>query len=1088
MVKWIEKAQPPIVIIENVFGAPWNEKVAIFEERGYSATFLRLDTKDYYIPHTRQRGYLFAIKRHDKKNRDDQRPEAWRQLVVSLKRPASASLDDFMLPNDDHRVLRGRARLTAESWSSDGDRAGRTDWTKCETRHQAARSLEELGDARPLTEWSDSGNTTMPSFCWNEWGNAQVHRIHDLMDINTLRLAKAGIDCTHKTMVWNLSQNVDRDTMVRRHLDSADDTYFRLDSSRFIVNNFLIFLGKGTSTLAAPSFRTSSNLRRSLTLILRYVQLGLCQCLTPTGIPYVTNRGGPLVGEELLMLQGIPVDDLILTKETEDNLKDLAGNAMSTTVVGACMLCALLLGHSSLLSDDDFISSCDIVRNLGPRPLAPVSEVSISQDFGSYESITEDMSPRLLPNLSSWRTLLLEASLSARMCISEGQEEAISLDSLVQCRECGHSASVRNAFPPRKYEGHEYCRIGGPNRIEPSTFRRKLLDLLPMRVNIRGFDLSRLEKPEDTDASIWGQWLESVELSMTTAQQKPLEFRLTDFVRKLIWTAVYTSQDKSRLEARVSKSGVTWLLFAKSPAKDGPLKTLLDRPVARMSVAPKALGISMLDGQWEVCLPVTTKVSLIIQGVGEKVPSWRSRLGLKGRYETDVQYETLRVRVDSPSDLMPNLISTIEGDYKLLSKCGGACGSLRKKVCIPPIDNDDATFLFRSSGRKKLAKDDFYEFAPSSHRTAYGEYRESYLQIDTEMNSSLLLAGGRLAENSTHREALRATLLGRWIVEEKAELKEFLGGGLIVVQPISALNVPIRSSGWQVSPELLSCTFHVAPIESLVVRCRKIGGSVELNLQKSKRVFEYIAFATSRLRLPDLFQDEHWFALDQKELTVNANSEMLGCQKCAPAKPSVKWTLVSKGNKTAFVPVEDGREAAVYERALKARPQPWLLRLNTSPSSSAGEHPLVALTITIGCNAFSLAQRALGLFRPGCLARISMIDMASRDVAGESSHCTLEWRVVQHAEIVFTGFARLMFTSNKQDEQAAQPPHFETHKLRKEQLRSLTWMLKQESTQKPFYEEEVTEAVLPSLYWRAEGRVRRPVLVRGGIIADEVSS
>jgi hypothetical protein len=78
------------------------------------------------------------------------------------------------------------------------------------------------------------------------------------------------------------------------------------------------------------------------------LKLGLCQCLTPTGVPYVTNRGGPLVGEELFMLQCIPVDDLLLTKETEDNLKDLAGNAMSTTVVGACPICALLVGHNAL--------------------------------------------------------------------------------------------------------------------------------------------------------------------------------------------------------------------------------------------------------------------------------------------------------------------------------------------------------------------------------------------------------------------------------------------------------------------------------------------------------------------------------------------------------------------------------------------------------------------------------------------------------------------------------------------------------------------------------------------------------------------
>jgi hypothetical protein len=58
--------------------------------------------------------------------------------------------------------------------------------------------------------------------------------------------------------------------------------------------------------------------------------MGLSMCLTPSGVPYVPSRGGPLVGEELLALQGIPAADLLLTKETEDNLKDLAGNAMTT--------------------------------------------------------------------------------------------------------------------------------------------------------------------------------------------------------------------------------------------------------------------------------------------------------------------------------------------------------------------------------------------------------------------------------------------------------------------------------------------------------------------------------------------------------------------------------------------------------------------------------------------------------------------------------------------------------------------------------------------------------------------------------------
>jgi hypothetical protein len=153
MMDWIDKAQPPMVIIENVFGAPWDQKVQLFQERGYQAQFLRLDTKDYYIPHTRQRGYLFAVKmaKPTKTKKNNQQKQTaiskWADMVSKdLKRCASAELDAFMLPNDDPRVLRGRARLTAASLDVDGtSRAGRVDWTKCETGHQHARYVQSLG-------------------------------------------------------------------------------------------------------------------------------------------------------------------------------------------------------------------------------------------------------------------------------------------------------------------------------------------------------------------------------------------------------------------------------------------------------------------------------------------------------------------------------------------------------------------------------------------------------------------------------------------------------------------------------------------------------------------------------------------------------------------------------------------------------------------------------------------------------------------------------------------------------------------------------------------------------------------------------
>ncbi|MDC3321557.1 hypothetical protein OAV88_03040 [bacterium] len=48
-----------------------------------------------------------------------------------------------------------------------------------------------------------------------------------------------------------------------------------------------------------------------------------------------------LTGAEKLLFNGIPVDRLQIGQETEVQLSDLAGNAMSLTVVSACTLAAL---------------------------------------------------------------------------------------------------------------------------------------------------------------------------------------------------------------------------------------------------------------------------------------------------------------------------------------------------------------------------------------------------------------------------------------------------------------------------------------------------------------------------------------------------------------------------------------------------------------------------------------------------------------------------------------------------------------------------------------------------------------------------
>jgi site-specific DNA-cytosine methylase len=150
MLSWIEKHRPPIIILENVCSAPWAAICKKFESINYSASTHRLDTKQYYIPHTRTRGYLIAVDR-----RKSTIPEQWVKRMAEMRREASVSLDAFLLESDDPRIHRAREKLVQESYNSSDRKTGQTDWGRCESRHQRARLEEELGNKRPLTSWGE---------------------------------------------------------------------------------------------------------------------------------------------------------------------------------------------------------------------------------------------------------------------------------------------------------------------------------------------------------------------------------------------------------------------------------------------------------------------------------------------------------------------------------------------------------------------------------------------------------------------------------------------------------------------------------------------------------------------------------------------------------------------------------------------------------------------------------------------------------------------------------------------------------------------------------------------------------------------
>lgn len=184
------------------------------------------------------------------------------------------------------------------------------------------------------------------------------------------------------------------------------------------------------------------------------------------------------------------------------------------------------------------------------------------------------------------------------------------------------------------------------------------------------------------------------------------------------------------------------------------------------------------------------------------------------------------------------------------------------------------------------------------------------------------------------------------------------------------------------------------------------------------------------------------------------------CERCSPKAPEVKWMKI-KGKK--HIPIENHTQAGAYERGLKSRPSPFVTRLQLDENQNG--------LVQIAINFSTVTHRAF--------SRLPSL--------GRTSPVSLSYRLdPDFIPMTSMRFPKLTMLSNMEDEPHTQPPNFKVD-LRPEQLRSLKWMIAQESMDaKPFVEEEVSEAILGPLGWRVEGRARRTHRVRGGVLADQV--
>ncbi|KAI9092807.1 hypothetical protein DFS34DRAFT_583593 [Phlyctochytrium arcticum] len=942
MLDWVKRQGPKLVILENVCSADWKSMTREFSKIGYVVTHARFDTKEYYIPHTRTRGYLFASK-----DGSCTLPDQWQDLVRSMRRPASSPLEAFMLEPDDPRVHRARQEYAK---TRDDGRAARSDWERCESRHERERIEQGLGSKRPFSRWEPNSICRFPDYAWNDWGARQSTRVLDSIDILYLKLAAStGIDAESKTLVWELSQNVDRISLT--------------------------------------------------------VRPGICPCLTPRVIPFVTNRGGPITGRESLGLQGIPVDELLLTRETERNLHDLAGNAMTTTVVGSAMMAALVVALNTL------------DKGTGIRPLR-IEQNCYENIKGDEHCKTSTLSLGSFDHLPPAELLHL-AQRTSRLCFCEGRGN-ISSHPIQKCTQCAATSCTKCGIRPE----HEYTLLDSSDRLPPAEFESRLIAALPMRLKIRGFEEDELERVKalngPVDKKDWNLWRDAV------VEGLKYEFRFRRVKRQDHWVVHYDTPS-ARLVLVLDPQDPRVLLFADPPPTEpvnSRLRTLLSVPVARMPINPT--GGLLLEGDWEVNLPVEKTFSVTMTGQGELVDSWEAKIGLQGRFDGLKWWSQLDISL--PDAHAKSVLDTdISGVFTLSAKCGTPMQALHKR-------SDDGLFLMFDPDPCGGVSDDRFCFSWDCGRYPYGQDRLKIATVDPTWRPN----------SHVGPQNVQCHVRGNWVAYTPVrvsldELDEDMG---TVGVPGGPLRLDCGPGTCTAATAILSC---VVPLSTHAEPIWPLDEWQQIDGIHHRPTFEQLAWITERVKSIDALKE--WMGVD---------GAMGDCEGCAPTPPALIWTLTKHHSVTA---AENPEMAAPYEQKLKARPAAFVAQLRREDGKGF---------IRLGVNVASVVHKAMSRLKGA----------------------KVQWRLTtttttSEAEVMDAP-GEMTVTSNKGDELYAQPPSFGTFKLRPEQRRSLGWMVSQETLAPTFGEEEVVEASLDPLNWRVEARAHRDVIVRGGVLADQV--
>ena len=449
---------------------------------------------------------------------------------------------------------------------------------------------------------------------------------------------------------------------------------------------------------------------------------GIMPCITPTGFPFSTVRGCGLTGYESLKFQAMDADTLDVTNLSQGDLRNLAGNAMTSTVVGAVISAGLIAFHKIL----------DKGTGIESKESSGLTDLDTSNELLLMKSNPENH--RKLPVRDAVRW----ASESRRLCYCEGRIE-LTTNKLQECVMCGHTTCISCGGNPK----HLYSRKGKhlpTSRIQPFKFEAEIKKYIPMSIcfNINQSSPSVVQlmqqmegnRPKDIEKETWTSTIQAIKDALCSK----VYFR--EIIRGESWHIHFSSslnnKSGARLELVITDHNVEWYLYATASSAE-PLGSRLRKFVEKYPCARMLpVGDDITKGDWELYMPELKLVNAIIKGHGNPVESYNTQIGLEDVSEVCISNKCSVVISEIDVGLFDQDIS---GEYEYSPVCGQAYSSLHVKLSTK--GSSRPTFLFFDHEKLlRNPKEDSFIFTNDIRRLDYGEYRRTFGRLSPEYHPS----------------------------------------------------------------------------------------------------------------------------------------------------------------------------------------------------------------------------------------------------------------------------------------------------------------------------------------------------------------